>query len=143
MGADRCDDCTTRAVMRCGRCNRTRCAAHALAPGARCPACERAWDDEAVTRRAAKLIFAPPSAILAGGGLFGALLPIAVGGAIGAAILCGIACATAALAASATCRLVDRSARALFLRERAGALPAARLLAGPRAALPARAPRGR
>jgi len=118
--------------MCCGRCNRTRCKAHALAAGRRCDRCERDWGDDAVIRRAAKLIFAPPLAILAGGLLFGLLLPISLGGAIGAAIMCALACATAVATATGACRLVDRSARALFLRERPGGLPAARLLPSPR-----------
>jgi hypothetical protein len=121
-----------RPVMGCGRCNTTRCQVHALATGQRCDRCERDWDDEAITRRAAKLIFAPPLAILAGGLLFGLLLPISVGGAVGAAILCALAFVTAIATATAACRLVDRSARALFLRERGGGLPPARLLPSPR-----------
>lgn len=118
--------------MRCGRCNQPRCAQHALALDERCEGCERDWQDEAVTRRAAKLIFVPPLAILAGGLLFGLLLPVSFGGALGAAILCALACATAGATGAATCRLVDRSARALFLREHASGLPAARLLTSPR-----------
>jgi len=127
-----CTDCTTAPVMRCGRCTTTRCAAHALAPGTRCDKCERDWADEAATRRAAKMIFAPSIGILSGGLLFGLLLPVSLGGAIGAAIMCTIACATAVGAGAGACRLVDRSARAMFLRERAGGLPAARLLPSPR-----------
>jgi hypothetical protein len=128
MGARICEDCSTRPAMKCGRCTATRCARHALAPGRRCDGCERDWRDEAPTRRAAKLIFAPPLAILTGGLLFGLLLPISLGGAIGAAIMCMLACGTAAGAGAAACRLVDRSARAMFLRERSGGLPPARLL---------------
>jgi hypothetical protein len=127
-----CTDCTTRPLMRCGRCNTTRCAVHTLATGQRCDRCERDWDDEAITRRAAKVIFAPPVAILTGGLLFGLLLPISIGGAIGAAILCALACLSAVAAGTGACRLVDRSARALFLRERGGGLPPARLLPSPR-----------
>jgi hypothetical protein len=114
--------------MKCGRCTATRCARHALSQSRRCDGCERDWRDEAPTRRAAKLIFAPPLAILTGGLLFGLLLPISIGGAIGAAIMCMLACGSAVGAGAAACRLVDRSARAMFLRERAGGLPAARLL---------------
>ncbi|HET9624236.1 MAG TPA: hypothetical protein VFP84_22840 [Kofleriaceae bacterium] len=132
MVATPCRDCAKHPVMTCGRCNTTRCRAHALAAGQRCDRCEQDWRDEAVTRRAAKMIFAPPVAILTGGLLFGVLLPVSIGGAVGAAILCALACATAAASANGACRLVDRSARALFLRERAGGLPAARLLAGGR-----------
>jgi hypothetical protein len=118
--------------MRCGRCTTTRCAKHALAPGKRCERCERDWSEDAPTRRAAKLIFAPPIAILAGGLLFGLLLPVSLGGAIGAGIMCAVACGTAVGAGAGACRIVDRSARALFLRERAGGLPPARLLPSPR-----------
>ena len=87
---------------------------------------------KAVTRRAAKLIFAPPVAILTGGLLFGLLLPVSIGGAMGAAILCALACGTGVAAGTGACRLVDRSARAMFLRERGGGLPPARLLSSPR-----------
>jgi len=132
MRAPRCIDCATRPTMRCGRCNNTRCEAHALGFGERCERCERDWEDEAVTRRAAKLIFAPAIALLAGGLLFGLLLPISLGGAIGAAIMCALACITAVAAGAGTCQLVDRSARAMFLRECTGGLPAARLLPAPR-----------
>ena len=100
--------------------------------GERCERCECDWEEEAVTRRAAKLIFAPAIALLAGGLLFGLLLPVSLGGAIGAGIMCTLACATAVGAGAGTCHLVDRSARALFLRESTGGLPAARLLPSPR-----------
>lgn len=132
MVATPCSDCSTHPVMTCGRCNTPRCREHALAAGQRCDRCELDWGDEAVTRRAAKLIFAPPVAILTGGLLFGLLLPVSFGGALGAAVLCALACATATASANGACRLVDRSARAMFLRERAGGLPAARLLGGGR-----------
>jgi len=132
MGALRCTDCATRPVMRCGRCNNTRCAKHSLESGQRCDRCERDWEEEAVTRRAAKLIFAPSIAILAGGLLFGVLLPVSLGGALGAAIMCALACATAVGAGAGTCHLVDHSARAMFLRECTGGLPPARLLPSPR-----------
>jgi hypothetical protein len=118
--------------MRCGRCTATRCARHALAPGVRCPSCERDFAADGPNRRAAKVIFAPPIAILAGGLLFGLLLPVSAGGAIGAVVMCALACATGVGAGAAACRVVDRSARALFLRERAGRLPPARLLPSPR-----------
>ena len=131
MGAVSCTDCATRPVMRCGRCSSTRCKAHALRDQRRCERCERDWLDEAVTRRAAKLIFAPPIAILVGGLLFGLLLPVSLG-AIGAAIMCAIVCASTVGAGAAACRLVDHSSRVMFLRERAGGLPAARLLPSPR-----------
>ena len=116
--------------MKCGRCTATRCARHALAPGTRCDSCERDWADDAATRRNAKLIFAPPISLLAGGLLFGILMPLA--GALGAAVLCIVAVCLAAGTGFGMCTLVDRSSRALFLRERAGALPPARLLPSPR-----------
>src|SRR5262245_44003956 len=114
MGARRCSECLSAPVMKCGRCMQTRCERHALKAGERCDACERDWREEAPTRRAAKLIFAPPIAILSGGLLFGLLLPVSLGGAIGAAVMCGIACGTAVGAGAAACRIVDRSARAMF-----------------------------
>jgi hypothetical protein len=132
MGSRRCQDCIDTPAMKCGRCASTRCTRHALSPGRRCDACERDYLDEAATRRAAKLIFVPPIAILAGGLLFGLLLPVSIGGAVGAAVMCVLACGTAVGAGTAACRVVDRSARAMFLRERAGGLPAARLLPSPR-----------
>ena len=132
MGAFGCTACATRPAMRCGRCNTTRCDAHALAPGQRCDRCERDWQDDGVTRRAAKLIFAPPLAIFVGGLLFGLLLPISLGGAIGAAVMCALACALAVATGAGLCRLVDHSARAMFLRERTTGLPPARLLPSPR-----------
>src|SRR5688572_15254241 len=125
----RCDACETEPVMRCGRCTSTRCEKHALAAGMRCDRCERDYADEAPTRRAAKLIFVPPLAIFVGGIVF-ALLP--VGGALGATLLCAFAFGAALTVATGACRLVDRNARALFLRERAGGLPPARLLPSPR-----------
>lgn len=105
---------------------------HALAPGERCDRCESDWEDEEPTRRAAKLIFAPPAAILTGGILFGLLLPVSIGGALGATLIAALTCGTAVGAGAGACRVVDRSARAMFLRERAGALPPARLLPSPR-----------
>jgi uncharacterized membrane protein len=98
----------------------------------RCDGCERDWTEEAPTRRSAKMIFAPPIALLSGGLLFGLLLPITIGGAIGAAVMCALACGTAVGTGAVACRVVERSARAMFLRERAGALPVARLLPAPR-----------
>lgn len=126
-----CEACENQPVMRCGRCSVPRCAAHALAPGQRCERCETDWRDEAPTRRAAKLIFVPPLSILVGGLLFGLLLPVSLG-ALGAAVICTLAFGAALGAGAGACRLVDRNARALFLRERAGGLPPARLLPSPR-----------
>lgn len=128
MGDAPCTECITQPVMRCGRCTITRCEVHALAAGQRCSGCEQDWEEEAPTRRAAKLLCVPPVAVLAGGLLFGLLLPISIGGVIGAAVMAALACGTGVGAGAGACRLVDRSARALFLRERAGGLPAARLL---------------
>jgi hypothetical protein len=130
MGGRRCIDCIQAPVMKCGRCTATRCARHALEPGRRCDSCEREWADEADTRRNAKLIFAPPLALLTGGLLFGLLMPLL--GALGAAVLCIVAVFLAAGTGVGTCMLVERSSRAVFLRERAGALPPARLLPSPR-----------
>ena len=132
MGARPCDACVSCPVMRCGRCACTRCALHALGTAERCDGCERDWADEAVTRRQAKVLFVPPIALLAGGVLFGLLLPVSIGGLIGAAVMSALACGTAIAAGAGMCKVVDRSARALFLRERAGGLPTARLLAAPR-----------
>ena len=118
--------------MRCGRCIATRCERHALRRSQRCENCECDWRDEAPTRRAAKLIFVPPIAILTGGLLFALLLPVSLGGMVGVAFMATFALLTALGAGAGACRLVDRSARALFLRERAGGLPPARLLPSPR-----------
>jgi hypothetical protein len=128
MGAPGCTSCVTRPVMRCGRCNSTCCEAHALAPGERCERCERDWEEDSVTRGAAKVIFAPPLAIFAGGLLFALLLPVSLGGALGAAVMCALACSIAVATGAGVCRLVDRSARAMFLREHTTGLPPARLL---------------
>jgi hypothetical protein len=130
MGVDVCVACDEHPIVRCGRCSVTRCRTHAFAPGERCERCERDYDDEAPTRRNAKILFAPPVALLSGGLLFGLLLPITLGGALGAAIMCSIACATGVGAGVGACSLVDRSARAVFLRERNGLLPPARLVRG-------------
>jgi hypothetical protein len=127
-----CQECFTHPVMRCGRCTITRCAAHQLGTGERCPRCERDWAEEAPTRRAAKVMFAPPVAVLAGGLLFGLLLPVSIGGLVGAAVMAAVACGTGVGAGAGACRLLDKTARAMFLRERSGGLPAARLLPSPR-----------
>lgn len=118
--------------MRCGRCAQTYCAAHALPAGERCDGCEKDWEDEATTRRQVKVLFAPPAAILAGGVLFALLMPISIGGALGATLMAAIACGTGVSAGAGMCKIVDRSARALFLRQRATGLPTARLLSAPR-----------
>jgi len=132
MGSRVCKDCVSAPVQKCGRCTATRCERHVLPEGRRCDNCERDWADEAATRRNAKLLFVPPVAILTGGMLFGLLLPITLGGAIGATVMCAFACSVAVGTGAGTARLYDRTARAMFLRERAGGLPAARLLPAPR-----------
>jgi hypothetical protein len=132
MGSSRCQDCLEAPVMQCRRCTTTRCAKHALARSERCPRCERDWREEAPTRRAAKMIFAPPIAILSGGVLFGLLLPISLGGMVGVAFMATFALATALGAGAGACRAVDRGARAMFLRERSCGLPPARLLPAPK-----------
>ena|SRR5262245_2813253 len=132
MGARACTDCVTAPVMKCGRCTATRCQRHALDDNRRCDRCECDWQEEAPTRRAAKVIFAPPIAILAGGLLLGLLMPVSLGGAVGAAIMCALVCGIAVGAGAGACRLVDHSSRVMFLRERAGGLPPARLLSAPK-----------
>jgi hypothetical protein len=131
MGPRACKDCVASPVMKCGRCTATRCQRHALAANLRCDRCERDWQAEAPTRRAAKLIFVPPIALLVGGLLFGLLLPISFS-AIGAAIMCALVCGLAVGAGAGACRLVDHSSRVMFLRERAGGLPPMRLLSAPK-----------
>lgn len=131
MGTRVCKDCVTAPVMKCGRCTATCCQRHALAANRRCDRCERDWQDEAPTRRAAKVIFVPPIALLAGGLLFGLLLPVSFS-ALGAAIMCAFVCAVAVGAGAGACRLVDHSSRVMFLRERAGGLPPMRLLSAPK-----------
>jgi hypothetical protein len=105
----------------------SRCARHALRSSQRCPACERDYCDDAKTRRAVKLIFAPPVGILTGGLLLGLLMPVSLG-AVGAVMTCAFVSGLAVGAGAGTCSLVDRTSRAMFLRERSGGLPAARLL---------------
>jgi len=80
----------------------------------------------------ASIVIHEPVGILAGGVLFGLLLPISIGGVIGATVMCAIASVTAVGAGAGACKLVDRSARALFLREKGGGVPTARLLPAPK-----------
>jgi len=96
-----------------------------LKPGDRCRACERDYRDEAKTRRAVKVIFAPPVGLFAGGAFFAL---VTLGGAIGAAVMCAVAVGIAVGTGAGLCTLVDRNARAMFLRERSTSIPAARLL---------------
>lgn len=72
-------------------------------------------------------MFAPPTFVLAGGIAFGLLLPIlfALPFAIGATLVAAAATGVGFSAAAGACRLVDRAARAQFLREHARALPRA------------------
>ena len=128
VGSSGCQDCLLHPVMRCGRCTCTFCAHHALAPGRRCDACESDYADELATRRAAKVLVAPPIVVLVGGLLFLALTPITIGGAIGATVIAALTCGTAVRAGAGACKVVERNARAMFMRERSGGLPAARLL---------------
>ena len=127
MGTRHCTACIEAPVSTCGRCMASRCALHALKSGKRCPACERDYTDEARTRRAVKLIFAPPVAILTGGLLLGLLMPVSLG-AVGAVMTCALVSGLAVGAGAGTCTLVERTSRAMFLREHSGGLPAARLL---------------
>jgi hypothetical protein len=124
----RCHDCVEAPVVTCGRCSTTRCARHQFKAGERCSACEREFREDARTRRAVKVIFAPPIGLFSGGALFTLLLPVTLGGAFGAAVMCALACVVAVGTSAGMCSLVDRSARAMFLREKSPGLPAARLL---------------
>lgn len=72
-----------------------------------------------------KVIFAPAVGLFAGGAVFAL---ITLGGAIGAAVMCAVAVGIAVGASAGLCTLVDRSARAMFLRERSTGVPPARLL---------------
>ncbi len=127
MGTRYCAACIESPVTTCGRCMTTRCARHALRTAERCAACERDYCDEARARRAVKLMFAPPVALLTGGLLLGLLMPVSLG-TIGAVMTCALVSGLAVGAGAGTCTLVERTSRAMFLRERAGGLPAARLL---------------
>jgi len=70
----------------------------------------------------------PPIVVLAGGTAFGTMIPLFVCGLIGATALMGAAALVGALAGAGTCRAIDHSARARFLREHARALPPARII---------------
>ncbi|HEY4057756.1 MAG TPA: hypothetical protein VGM39_14175 [Kofleriaceae bacterium] len=132
MGARDCDACLSRPHSRCGRCTLTFCEQHTPAFGLRCENCEHDYEDELPTRRSAKVLLAPPVALAAGGLVFMLLLPITFAGALGALIMSSLACGTAFYAGAGACRLVERTSRAFFLREKAGGLPPARLLPSPR-----------
>ena len=81
----------------------------------------------AMPRNPEVLIFATLQPVM-----FVLLFVYVFGGAIGAAFMCTFACALAVGAGAGACRLVDHSARTMFLRERASALPPMRLLPSPR-----------
>jgi hypothetical protein len=142
MGA-RCIECDSRPVSRCGRCGRGVCRPHMPSRGRRCGACEEEWQDDGGTRRALQHMFAPPAFVLAGGLCFGLLLPVlfALPFTIGATLIAAVATTVGFGAAVGTCRLVESSARAQFLREHARSLPEARIVRYRRALPPARAPR--
>lgn len=75
-------------------------------------------------------MFAPPTFVLAGGLTFGMLLPLlfALPFAAGVTLIAAAATGAGFSAAVGACRLVDRAARAQFLREHARALPRATVL---------------
>ncbi|MFT3699513.1 MAG: hypothetical protein QM831_40575 [Kofleriaceae bacterium] len=100
---------------------------HAFPSGERCVACERDYQEEAMSRRAVKLIFALPVGLFSGGLLLALMMHFSIG-ALAIAVMAAIACAVAAGSAVAMCALVDRTARAMFLREKSPGLPEARLL---------------
>jgi hypothetical protein len=79
-------------------------------------------------------MFAPPVFVLAGGLTFGILLPVlfALPFTLGATIVAAVATLVGFAAAGGTVRLVDRTARAQFLREHALALPEARVIRLPK-----------
>jgi hypothetical protein len=143
MGA-RCTDCDDTPTTRCGRCSTSLCRAHAPARQQRCDSCEAEWRDDARARRALQHIFAPPVFVLAGGMAFGLLLPVlfALPFTVGATLVAAIATSVGFAAATGTCRLVDSTARAQFLKEHARGLPQARVIRSGRSLPPARpAPR--
>ncbi|MCE9573484.1 MAG: hypothetical protein K8W52_10020 [Deltaproteobacteria bacterium] len=92
----------------------------------RCAACEREWREGARSRNAVKSMFAPAITILAGGAVFGALLPLVMGSFVGACAVAALTTAAGVSAGVGTARLVDGAARTQFRREKARALPEAR-----------------
>lgn len=141
--AARCTDCDSGPVTRCGRCGRGLCRSHIPERSRRCNPCEAEWYEDSHTRRALQHMFAPPAFVLSGGLCFGLLLPVlfALPFTVGATLVAALATTVGFGAAVGTCRLVESSARAQFLREHARALPEARVIKLPRALPPARAPR--
>jgi hypothetical protein len=126
MGSRRCSDCVESPIVTCGRCSATRCSRHQFKPGQRCSSCERDFKDEAIGRRAVKLIFAPALGVFSGGLFLALMMPIA--GPFGALVVGTLACMLAFGSGYTMCALIDRSARAMFLRQTALGLPEARLL---------------
>src|ERR1700733_4444453 len=123
MGSRRCSDCVESPIVMCGRCSATRCARHQFKPGQRCSSCERDFKSDVMGRRAVKLIFAPALGVFCGGLFLALMMPIA--GPFGALVVGTLACMVAVGSGYGLCSLVDRSARALFLRETSLALPPA------------------
>lgn len=133
-----CDAPSDPGGARCARCNAALCAAHRPAAGERCAACELEWQDEAPTRRSLQRLFVPSACVLAGGTTLLALLPVLVAlpFAIAGPVVAALATTTGLSSGVATYRLVERAARAQFLREHARGLPVARVVRA-RRALPA------
>ncbi len=127
---DRCDRCEAQPAARCGRCEAPLCATHRPPRGRRCRTCERDWADEAPTRRTLQRLFAPSACVLSGGLTFLFLMPvlIALPFSLGAPLVAALASSVGLSGAVATYRLVERAARAQFLREHARALPVARVV---------------
>lgn len=75
-------------------------------------------------------MFAPPAFVLGGGLTFGLLLPVlfALPFSIGATLVAAVATSVGFGAAVGTCRLVESTARAQFLREQTRHLPEARVI---------------
>jgi hypothetical protein len=128
--ATRCPDCDARPLTRCARCDASLCDAHRPAREARCAACEREWTDELPTRRALQRLFAPSATVMSGGLTFLFLMPVlmALPFSLGAPLVAALATAVGLSGGVATYRLVNRAARAQFLREHARALPVARVV---------------
>ncbi|MCB9564847.1 MAG: hypothetical protein H6709_18865 [Kofleriaceae bacterium] len=128
----RCGDCDAHAVARCGRCNAPVCRRHQPRLGQRCGGCEADWADDLPVRRMLQRLFAPPAFVLAGGASFLFMMPvlIALPFSIGAPLVATLAALVGFGASVGTYRLVERAARAQFLREHARALPVARVVRG-------------
>lgn len=125
-----CPDCATSPASRCGRCGLGVCLSHVPARATRCARCEAEWVADRQTRRLLQQMFAPPAFVLAAGLTFGVLLPVllALPFTVGATFVAAVATSAGFGAAVGTCRLVDQTARAQFLREHARALPEARVV---------------